>query len=368
MKQKYYLIFIILGVFLISGCAQKEITKDKSTPEMKYQLFSPGLRNEKIIEYAYILAGDVLPKTIKFENDSVVIEKIEIKKNPTGGFSAYVTIAYDGKQEKIGFWHPDGKIQNRENGCLDQNNMYVCGGILTVETKEWYEEPTEKEKERGIMKIYYLKRIFVQEIDCDINSDNWNFVKIAFALYREEQLPPTVTQQENLISIKLDTPVQLKINQTAFVESENLKIKILNITEDSRCPSNVECFWEGQATVMIGIMKNNQSRNFNLTSRAAHEDVAVKYFDEYYIRLIKIEPYPESTQRMMFSDYIITLIVGSSESCITTDDCVLWMCAGCLNKEWAKKAPPDLPCTNYIDGYSCQCINNKCTEIKSSGS
>lgn len=49
--------------------------------------------------------------------------------------------------------------------------------------------------------------------------------------------------------------------------------------------------------------------------------------------------------------------------CATDDDCVLWMCAGPLNKEYAKTLPPDLPCATY-NGYEVGCIARKCTAVK----
>src|SRR3989338_6889262 len=49
--------------------------------------------------------------------------------------------------------------------------------------------------------------------------------------------------------------------------------------------------------------------------------------------------------------------------CNTDNDCVLWLCAGALNKQWAKSAPPDLPCMMY-QGYTAQCIEQKCTAVK----
>lgn len=49
--------------------------------------------------------------------------------------------------------------------------------------------------------------------------------------------------------------------------------------------------------------------------------------------------------------------------CERDSDCVLWLCAGALNKEWAKTAPPDLPCATYA-GYTAQCVQQKCTAIK----
>ena len=117
--------------------------------------------------------------------------------------------------------------------------------------------------------------------------------------------------QEAVITTSLDSPFQLKINQIAFIESENLKIKFLNITEDSRCPSGVVCFWEGQATVVVNILRNNQNiGDFSLTSRAAHKDLAVKNFDGYSIELMKVEPYPKATQKIEFSDYTIIFVVS----------------------------------------------------------
>ena len=60
----------------------------------------------------------------------------------------------------------------------------------------------------------------------------------------------------SVIPAELDVPFQLKINQTGFIKSENIKIFFLNVTEDSRCPSDVECIWPGQVTILINILKN----------------------------------------------------------------------------------------------------------------
>ena len=109
----------------------------------------------------------------------------------------------------------------------------------------------------------------------------------------------------------LDDPFQLKINQVAFIKSENIKIIFINMTEDSRCPSDVECIWEGQVTIEINIYMNNQFiGEFNLTSRTGFDKLAIKEFDGYSISLIKVEPYPISTKIIELSDYIVTLNVS----------------------------------------------------------
>ncbi len=56
--------------------------------------------------------------------------------------------------------------------------------------------------------------------------------------------------------------------------------------------------------------------------------------------------------------------IPASKFCQTADDCTLWQCTGCVNKEWASTAPPEPPCANFNEYESCDCINNKCQEMK----
>lgn len=53
---------------------------------------------------------------------------------------------------------------------------------------------------------------------------------------------------------------------------------------------------------------------------------------------------------------------NNSRSCLQDSDCTLFICSGCFNKEWAKTAPPDLPCMAY-QGYNCKCSNKICTTV-----
>lgn len=53
-----------------------------------------------------------------------------------------------------------------------------------------------------------------------------------------------------------------------------------------------------------------------------------------------------------------------NNDCRTDSDCTLWLCTGCVNKEWSKTAAPEPPCATYADYSGCRCIDNKCVEIK----
>ncbi|MEM4369044.1 MAG: hypothetical protein QXU88_01820 [Candidatus Woesearchaeota archaeon] len=119
---------------------------------------------------------------------------------------------------------------------------------------------------------------------------------------------------EGIIRAALETSFHLKFNNTALID-DNIRVKFLRIDEDSRCPSDVLCPWEGQATIVVNIIKDNKNLgNFPLTIRAGGgENLSAKVFDELSIRLIKLEPYPRTDKKITPSDYVATLIVSKEK-------------------------------------------------------
>jgi len=106
--------------------------------------------------------------------------------------------------------------------------------------------------------------------------------------------------------IRLGAPFQLKFDQTETTE-QGLQIKFAHLTEDSRCPSDVTCVWQGQVKILVNINKNDQDLgNFTLIS-GSDKKLAVQTFSNYYIELIKVDPYPISTIKKQLSDYVVTL-------------------------------------------------------------
>jgi hypothetical protein len=117
------------------------------------------------------------------------------------------------------------------------------------------------------------------------------------------------------IEIQIDQPFRLQITQQAsLLDSDaNLSIQFLRLLEDSRCPRNVTCVWEGQARVQIQIQTDTDatqtielSSNPNLTdSKTAYETSG------YRIEFLKLEPYPISPdQRIKQHEYLLSLKVS----------------------------------------------------------
>lgn len=104
---------------------------------------------------------------------------------------------------------------------------------------------------------------------------------------------------------------QLKVNQTASLESDTVKVKFLNVISDSRCPTDVTCVWEGEAKIAVNIIKDGQDLgDFNLTNRAGQNN---QVFDGHRIQITKIDPSPISDKKIALSDYVVTLTISKPE-------------------------------------------------------
>jgi len=101
------------------------------------------------------------------------------------------------------------------------------------------------------------------------------------------------TGDDTAYQASLGKEFQLRPGEMAEIHSEKLFVKFLNVTEDSRCPENVVCIWEGQATVEISFQRNGRDfGKFNLTSRAGQPKLAAITVDGYSVRLVSVElPY-----------------------------------------------------------------------------
>ncbi|HYL65792.1 MAG TPA: hypothetical protein VEU72_01410 [Nitrosopumilaceae archaeon] len=116
----------------------------------------------------------------------------------------------------------------------------------------------------------------------------------------------------NMVPSKANENFQLKINQTAYLKSENLKITLLNI-QDSRCPSGVVCVWEGVAKAWVNILYDNQNLgNFNLTSKNSQSGLGVLQFKNHALELVDVEPYPQKGHNIALSNYSVTFMVTNS--------------------------------------------------------
>lgn len=80
----------------------------------------------------------------------------------------------------------------------------------------------------------------------------------------------------------------------------------LESVSDSRCPSDVQCIWEGRADAEITFKKGSISELRQLGTNTGSIT-----FSDYNVSLVEITPYPTSKKQIKQSDYKVKIHIDS---------------------------------------------------------
>lgn len=88
---------------------------------------------------------------------------------------------------------------------------------------------------------------------------------------------------------------------------KNIEIIFLGVLEDSRCPTDVECLWAGNARLAFafGTLPGGMAQRFELNTNSTFPQ-SVEYGD-YVITLAQLQPEPISSVPIDPRDYVATL-------------------------------------------------------------
>lgn len=121
----------------------------------------------------------------------------------------------------------------------------------------------------------------------------------------------------NPINFSVGIPFQLEEGETLFLEKEKIKIESLGVLEDTRCPSDLDCFWGGEVTIGFRITEDEKNiSNFNLSIGEIPKESAFRRIDKYIINLQDVVPYPSICVKIDQTNYKALLIVHSIDSLV----------------------------------------------------
>lgn len=114
------------------------------------------------------------------------------------------------------------------------------------------------------------------------------------------------------IPAQLDVPFELGLGEQAIVESEHdIVVEFTEVIQDSRCPSDVVCIWQGQATISISVQVGNADPQEFMLTIGADESPAVTFW-QHSVELLGLQPYPQSSVQVEPEDYVATLVVSKA--------------------------------------------------------
>ena len=120
------------------------------------------------------------------------------------------------------------------------------------------------------------------------------------------------TARADVPESNLNEAFTLAGGQEGLIPGEKLRLRFAEVQEDSRCPTQVECFWTGQARIAISVQPDGSGPTtveFN-TNPAPGQTVKVGQVGQYSIELQSLDPYPQTPDnRIAFEDYRAALVV-----------------------------------------------------------
>jgi len=109
--------------------------------------------------------------------------------------------------------------------------------------------------------------------------------------------------------VSLGQEFSLQVGESATLRGEELQIRCVEITEDSRCPRGVTCIWEGRVICLVEITKGESLYSVVLTEPGLTNFPPEQPFKEYQITH-HVEPYPEAGIDIAEDEYKLELKIS----------------------------------------------------------
>ncbi len=111
------------------------------------------------------------------------------------------------------------------------------------------------------------------------------------------------------VKTSLGQEFSLSIGQSVVITGEDLEIRFVEVSEDSRCPKDVTCVWEGRVIALVEISADGSSQQLKLTQPGLTEQYVMETYKDYQLTF-KVEPYPEEGKEIAADEYRLLLIIS----------------------------------------------------------
>jgi hypothetical protein len=111
----------------------------------------------------------------------------------------------------------------------------------------------------------------------------------------------------------LNEEFTLAPGQMASVTGTNVRLTFDRVSEDSRCPMDVNCIWEGDAVVVLKVKVEAEEATREVHTQGGASRSRKAPVGAYMVTLVRLEPAPQSTAAIEPSAYRVTLLVGASD-------------------------------------------------------
>ena len=98
--------------------------------------------------------------------------------------------------------------------------------------------------------------------------------------------------------------------QTAAINGAGVRVTFERVSEDSRCPVDVTCIWEGDAVVVLKVKTDAEEVTREVHTQGGEPRSRKAPVGEYVVTLVRLEPAPRSGAPIDPAAYRATLMVA----------------------------------------------------------
>ena len=106
----------------------------------------------------------------------------------------------------------------------------------------------------------------------------------------------------------LGEPFELRVGESARLETEGVGVELVAVASDSRCPDGVQCVWEGDAVARVALRIGSEAPETRELHTAAREQGAASHRG-YTVRLVRLDPPPVAGRILRQEDYRACLVI-----------------------------------------------------------
>lgn len=127
----------------------------------------------------------------------------------------------------------------------------------------------------------------------------------SFACTGSQQRVPVATSDSGSQAIAaLDDTVRVPLGQQASTRDGRLALRYVKLVNESRCPANAICVWQGDAAVQLEARAGGGTANVTIHTAL---DPKVLELSGYRVSLLEVQPYPGTGSQA--SPYIVARVV-----------------------------------------------------------
>src|SRR5687767_9249594 len=117
---------------------------------------------------------------------------------------------------------------------------------------------------------------------------------------------PACASVDSIIIAEPDVAFSLPVGKTAGVSGSTTRVTFRQVREDSRCPTNVVCVWEGDAKIELLPVRDGTVGQAVVLSLHTPNEAQV---GDLSVRFVGLTPYPATPDPSSPRQYVAELVV-----------------------------------------------------------